>query len=109
MNTLRDQQNKQSEWVQRVAAGLRNMEYLPDAFLFCGESDLVYYKSEIAGIEVFHSSMVYNTMPSDTVEFIPIWRDEEDYTSERRRFNDGYLDMYSDIAEFDPTLRRGAE
>lgn len=75
---------------QKVAAGLRNMEITPDAFLFAPNNDEMFGNLSILGIPVFKSALIINTTSDLDIPFIPMWLDDCDYTIQRAMFNSGY-------------------
>ena len=79
------------EYIEKVAAGLRVMEQKPNAFLFCSNGETTWDEPTILGIPVFHSTLVRNTFTDDDVPFIPLWRNDGEYSSSRRQFNDGFV------------------
>lgn len=81
-----------NEIKERVAAGLRNMNYPPSALLFCGETPGV--PGKIAGTPVLMSAYIHNTYSDNDVPFIPVWDDASGYYplwKERRLFEAGFL------------------
>jgi len=84
-------ESKQSELKNAVAAGLRRMDKQPDALLYVGEENTI-VGDKIAGLTVYFSEGVPNTMSTFNTPFIPIWLDDGLYWSDRKRFEDGYID-----------------
>ena len=79
-----------NKYIEKVAAGLRNMKTKPDAFLVVEQEGWCWDKGKILGIPVYHTEFVYNNMTDSDIRFIPLWNSEGDYIIERKRFNDGY-------------------
>ena len=81
---------------EKVAAGLRNMQQPPAAFLFCdGVSDWNWDMPDIHGIPVYHvDSMIDGRWggQSEDILFVPIWKGEADPGFDRKRFIAGYED-----------------
>lgn len=79
------------EYIEKVAAGLREMKQKPDAFLFCSNGEITWDEPTILGIPVFQSALILNTSTDEDVPFIPLWENNGDYSLSRRQFNDGYI------------------
>lgn len=78
---------------ERVAAGLRNMKSVPDAFIFLGGQEWVWDKPSILGKPVFHSmdiSFITNFSEVNCL-FMPLWFSESDrHSLEVSKFINGY-------------------
>lgn len=81
-----------NQYTEKVAAGLRRMHKKPDAFLFC-DGETAYDEPTACGIPVYHSVFVNNSQTDEDVPFIPIWAREGDYAVDRKRFNDGFVEV----------------
>ena len=80
------------EYIEKVAAGLRRMSSPPDFLLFCSDNEEELIEIDtICNIPVLYSAMVLNTRNID-VDFIPLWKNREDYVLEVSYFNHGYLE-----------------
>jgi len=86
---------KIQEIKERVAAGIRNMNYPPSALLCT--SGIIDTPYKIAGIPILISAFLYNTYSDNNIPFIPVWDDFNiDYPcyKERKLFESGYLGEY---------------
>ena len=78
--------------IEKVARGLRAVNKKPDAFLYVSHHEFTWDEPLIMGIPVFHSSFIVNTSTDDDIPFIPLWKNESDYTLTRKKFNDGFME-----------------
>lgn len=81
----------ESEIKEKIAAGLRNMKNKPDAFLWCGEENVL-DNDYILGLPVLFSSFITDPMTDMEVCVIPIWTLQKDYGTDRKLFLEGYND-----------------
>ena len=80
------------DMVQTVAAGVRRMNNPPDAFLYTKDDEFCFDQEKICGFPVYHTALVMNNMTEDEVPFIPLWKEDGDYITDRARFNKAYLE-----------------
>ena len=78
-----------AEIKEKVAAGVRRMKEVPDAFLLVEGIEWGAY--EIVGIPVFYTPFVHNTTTDDAVPFIPLWKEPGSHVRDMRAFNKGFL------------------
>ena len=80
----------------RLAAGLREMDASPDAFLFCDDLEWTWDLPKILGIPVFHTTSIGDYLAgcvTNEAPFIPIWAEEDSKNgSERKNFLEGWDD-----------------
>ena len=62
---------------EKIAAGLRACKNAPDYFVYICDSEEVYDKPRLLGIEVlFCRPIAYLPIGNSDLNFIPVWKDE---------------------------------
>lgn len=84
-----------TEIIERVAAGIRNMDVAPDAFLFSRNSEYDWNETEIIKIPVFFTDdfMLYHyneNIGDPLCLFLPMWRDIPNSTLLTKYFFEGW-------------------
>jgi len=85
---------KQKEWIERIAAGLRNMNIQPDFILL---NDPFYTFENICNIKTITTSVgVTSGYDGDSFNVFPCWINDGDYRMEVYFFQKGYTEFTVD-------------
>ncbi|AMR34160.1 hypothetical protein A0256_23265 [Mucilaginibacter sp. PAMC 26640] len=90
----KEQRNNLNDYfLNKVAAGLRRMTVMPNAFIFFDKESKFYDRDKILGYPVYRTNFIYQGNGEDELSFYPVFLDPHfDSVNEVSRFRRGYED-----------------